>query len=686
MKRCLALAAVLLLATQLIRAGDQPDKPLATGLKNPASVASGPGGKVYISVTAEPGKDGTGAVMVLEKGNPVPFASGLDDPRGIAAYQKSLFVVDKKRILRIDTKGKAEVFVAAEAFPQPPSNLRDLTVDPEGGKIYVSDMGTKTATTDTPGTIYSINQKKQVAVVLDPKRSPEIKRPNALVLDGQNHLLVVDSGNGTLYRVFISAGTVEKVADGFGTGDGLAWDRNGRLFISDGQSKKVFVIGRPGWAPVLLSDKFQGPADLCLDPTGKHILVADTKAGTISGLTPHTPGAEVDDTALAVEAVPAFPKLKWTNWKSETDTGKAAELRPIVLTHAGDGSNRIFVATQHGVIHILPNDPKAEKTQVFLDISERVRYFDKQNEEGLLGLAFHPQFKKNGEFFIFYSLQQGKDKHTNIISRFRVSKDDPSRADPSSEEILFKVEHKFFNHDGGTLCFGLDGYLYITTGDGGSANDPDNNGQNLKSWLAKVLRIDVDHKDPGKNYAVPKDNPFVGRDDALPEIWAYGLRNIWRMAFDRKTGTLWAGDVGQNLYEEIDIIVKGGNYGWKLREGLHPFSAKGVSQRKDLIDPIWEYHHSLGLCIIGGNVYRGKQVPEIDGAYLYADYASGKVWALRYDDKAKRVVANRPIHTPGQPILSFGEDEPGEVYFMSNTTQPSRAIFRVQQATAQPKR
>ena len=200
--------------------------------------------------------------------------------------------------------------------------------------------------------------------------------------------------------------------------------------------------------------------------------------------------------------------------------------------------------------------------------------------------------------------------------------------------------------------------------------------------LAKVLRIDVDHKDPGKNYAVPKDNPFVGRQDALPEVWAYGLRNIWRMAFDRKTGQLWAGDVGQNLFEEIDIIVKGGNYGWKLREGLHPFSNKGVGPRKDLIDPIWEFHHGLGLCIIGGNVYRGPRLPELDGAYIYADYLTGKVWALRYDETAKRVVANRPISTPGQPILSFGEDEPGETYFLVTSTSPGAAIYRLQHAAA----
>src|ERR1019366_2026036 len=196
--------------------------------------------------------------------------------------------------------------------------------------------------------------------------------------------------------------------------------------------------------------------------------------------------------------------------------------------------------------------------------------------------------------------------------------------------ILFTIKRKFWNHDGGTLCFGPDGYLYIALGDGGSFNDPDANGQNLKTLLAKVLRIDVDHKDPGKNYAVPKDNPFVGKEGALPEIWAYGLRNIWRMAFDKKTGKLWASDVGQNLYEEIDIIVKGGNYGWSLREGLHPFSVKGVGPRKDLVEPIWEYRHDVGKSLTGGQVYRGKRLPELDGSYVYGDYVSTKIWGLRY--------------------------------------------------------
>ena len=215
----------------------------------------------------------------------------------------------------------------------------------------------------------------------------------------------------------------------------------------------------------------------------------------------------------------------------------------------------------------------------------------------------------------------------------------------------------------------------MTLGDGGAANDPFKNGQNLKTLLAKVLRIDVNKKDPGKNYAVPKDNPFVGKKDTLPEIWAYGLRNIWRMAFDRKTGRLWAADVGQNLYEEIDIIEKGGNYGWSLREGLHPFSPKGVGPNKDMIEPIWEYHHDIGKSLTGGTVYRGKKLLELDGHYVYGDYVTAKIWALRYDEDKRRVVANRPIPDPNVPILSFGEDEQGEVYFMT-TSVTGKGIYQ----------
>ncbi|HEX5442323.1 MAG TPA: PQQ-dependent sugar dehydrogenase, partial [Pirellulales bacterium] len=257
--------------------------------------------------------------------------------------------------------------------------------------------------------------------------------------------------------------------------------------------------------------------------------------------------------------------------------------------------------------------------------------------------------------------------HTSVISRFRVSKDDPNRADPASEEEILRIGQPYWNHNGGTMVFGPDGYLYIGLGDGGKRDDPHGNGQNLGTLLGSILRIDVDHRDVGKAYAIPKDNPFVGRPGARGEIWAYGVRNIWRMAFDRKTGKLWAADVGQDIWEEIDLIVRGGNYGWNLREATHKFGPKGADPRPDLIEPIYEYHHDAGKSITGGQVYRGQRVPELAGAYLYADYITGQVYALRYDEQAKLVTANQPIAGNIMPVFSFGEDEPGEAYFM--TTQ-----------------
>jgi glucose/arabinose dehydrogenase len=368
---------------------------------------------------------------------------------------------------------------------------------------------------------------------------------------------------------------------------------------------------------------------------------------------------------MPLKAVVAFPKLQWTGWKGEDDKGQVVPLRPLILTHAGDGSNRVFVATEHGIIHVFPNDQEAARTRIFLDLQDRVVYDDNQNEEGFLGLAFHPKYKTNGEFFVFYTTR--RTPLTNVLSRFRVRRDDPNRADHASEEVLLRIRKPFWNHNGGTICFGPDGYLYVAIGDGGAANDPLSHGQDLGKLFGKVLRLDVDHKDSGKNYAIPRDNPFVDRRGTCPEIWAYGLRNIWRMAFDCKTGDLWAADVGQNLYEEIDLLVRGGNYGWSVREGLHPFGDRGSGPRPDLIDPIWEYHHDVGKSLTGGTVYRGKRLPELDGYYLYGDYVSSKIWALRYDAGKRRVVANRRIADPQVPILSFGEDEKGEVYFMTYT-------------------
>lgn len=389
-------------------------------------------------------------------------------------------------------------------------------------------------------------------------------------------------------------------------------------------------------------------------------------SGVLSGSSAMA-GESVKDQPLAVSTERAFPHLEFN--------------RPIVVTHAGDGSNRVFVAEQEGIIRVFRNDQETEDATVFLDIDERCVYADNKNEEGLLGFAFHPEFKENGEFFLYYTSSEAD--LLSKISRFRVSKDDPNVADPESEEVILRVPQPFWNHNGGTLIFGPDGYLYIALGDGGSGSDPNGNGQNLTTLLGSILRIDVDHKADGNNYAIPKDNPFVGKTvpagprgkmvPAREEIYAYGLRNVWRMAFDRKTGLLWAGDVGQGLWEEIDIIRSGGNYGWNVREGNHWFRPDGDdADRPELIDPILEYHHDIGKSITGGAVYRGARVPELVGKYLYADYVSGLLWALDYDPVAGKVVANYSLTGNKLPVMSFGEDEKGDVYF----TTPFGSLFR----------
>ncbi|MCH8922156.1 MAG: PQQ-dependent sugar dehydrogenase [Planctomycetes bacterium] len=369
--------------------------------------------------------------------------------------------------------------------------------------------------------------------------------------------------------------------------------------------------------------------------------------------------AEINTKPLALKGERAFPNLRFRMPGMPDAPGIPG--MPVIFTNAGDGSDRIFIGDQWGVIHVFPNDHSVKKTTKFLDFKKKVVYKPKQNEEGFLGLAFHPKYKQNGQFFVYYTTRDAPQ--TSVISRFRVSKDDPNKADPDSEQELMRIKQPFWNHNGGTIVFGPDGYLYVALGDGGSAKDPMGNGQNLGTILGTILRIDVDHHDRGKAYAVPKDNPFVDHKGARPEIWAYGLRNPWRITFDRKTGDLWCGDVGQDLWEEINIITKGGNYGWNRREAKHKFGPKGVGPNIRMIEPIWEYHHKVGKSITGGHVHRGKRLPQLEGGYLYADYVSGKIWALWYDKKTGKVTANRPIQDKKLPIITFGEDEQGATYF-----------------------
>lgn len=356
----------------------------------------------------------------------------------------------------------------------------------------------------------------------------------------------------------------------------------------------------------------------------------------------------------SVRLAPAFPKLSFN--------------RPVFITHAGDGSGRLFVVEQTGRIIALSDNTDQANAEVFLDVSSKIRM--QHNEEGLLSLVFDPKFKDNGQFYIYYSLSNPK---RNRIARYSVSEHDPRRADPDSEQVILDVEQPYGNHNGSTLLFGPDGYLYASYGDGGWAGDPHNNGQNLQTLLGSIIRIDVHRTEEGRPYAIPPENPFAGAGagGARPEIWAYGLRNVWRMSFDRETGDLWAGDVGQNDWEEIDLIVKGGNYGWNIREGKHPYprrrqstppAASGASQ---LIDPIVEYSHREGLSVTGGYVYRGKRFPQLQGVYLYDDYASGKIWGLRYANGTVQANAQIGGHGSGSErkfITSFGEDADGELY------------------------
>ena len=437
-----------------------------------------------------------------------------------------------------------------------------------------------------------------------------------------------------------------------------------------------FQKGSADWNRRVAKSKFSkfekfGKADeghICLQDHGNLVSFRNIK---ILDLDEKSAGAK--EPQLAVKAVRAFTKVKWTGWEPFTDDGVAQPLRPIAITHMGDGSNRIVVASQRGVIHTIANKAGPQESSILLDMQSKVVYQDRRNEEGLLGLAFHPNFKENGHFFVYYTSTE--EPQLSIISRFTAMDGAHSKAAVDSEVEIMRIKQPFWNHNGGTLAFGPDGMLYVALGDGGAANDPMGNGQNLGTLLGSILRIDVDKQEDGKNYAIPKDNPFVDRKDARGEIYAYGFRNVWRLSFDRETGELWAGDVGQNLWEEIDIVKKGGNYGWNHREGMHPFGADGVDANDRMIEPIFEYDHVTGKSITGGMVYRGSMVPALKGAYIYADYVSGKIWALKHKDG--KAVSNNYIPSDKMPVITFGEDEQGEVYF-AIVDPKGQGIYRFQ--------
>jgi len=344
---------------------------------------------------------------------------------------------------------------------------------------------------------------------------------------------------------------------------------------------------------------------------------------------------------LPMEAERVFPKLKFE--------------RPVELTFADDGTDRLFVVEQAGIVRVFPNAADASEAKVFLDLRDVV--LRAGNEEGLLGLAFHPDYAENGKFYVYYSTEP----RSSVVAAFRVSPDDADRALRESEERLLQIDQPFENHNGGSLKFGPDGYLYIGLGDGGLRDDPHDNAQSLGSLLGKILRIDVDDRDEGLAYSIPRDNPFVDRPDARGEIWAYGFRNIWRLGFDRKSGDLWAADVGQDRFEEVNRIERGGNYGWNIREGMHDFQPNTPAKPAELIEPLAEYFRGEGQSITGGFVYQGDRLPDLRGRYVYGDYLSGNVWALKLDEH-KRVEKLQKAAATGLQIAAFGEDRAGEMY------------------------
>jgi glucose/arabinose dehydrogenase len=333
---------------------------------------------------------------------------------------------------------------------------------------------------------------------------------------------------------------------------------------------------------------------------------------------------------------------------------------PLGFEAPDDGTNRIFIIEQGGAIRVV--QAGMVLATPFLDISSQI---ESGGEEGLLGMACHPNFSASGRFYVDYTRRLSTGQLQTVISEFAVSAADPNQADPSSERQLLVVDQPFDNHNGGQLAFGADGFLYIAFGDGGSEGDPSGNAQNKNVLLGKILRIGVDPPfASGKQYAIPSGNPFAG-GGGLPEIWAYGFRNPWRFSFDRSTGRLIAGDVGQDDWEEVDVVTGGGNYGWNIMEGNHCYPPSVTScNMAGLVAPIAEYGHdaSGGISIIGGYVYHGSAIAGLEGTYIFGDLSSGHVWGLKQDATLDWHMTL--ILTHNLTVSSFGQDAAGELYLL----------------------
>lgn len=376
-------------------------------------------------------------------------------------------------------------------------------------------------------------------------------------------------------------------------------------------------------------------------PTATAAVANTPQPGSTVTAQPSTSPAGVTEDAYGIEQV--IPR---------------ADFERMLLLAAIPGDEQYAaVVTQGGVIYRVSLGDNDEDPTVFLDVSEQL-IANPGNEEGLLGLAFAPDYANTGRLYVYYT---AGNPRRSVLSRF-ISKGDA--ADPSSEQVIMEVPQPFANHNGGHLLFGPDGMLYIGLGDGGSSGDPRGNGQDTQTLLGSILRIDVS----GDTYTSPADNPFA-QGGGAPEIWAYGLRNPWRFTFDRKTGDMWAGDVGQNAWEEVERVTSGGNYGWNIMEGAECFQAASCN-REGLILPRAVYGREGGCSVTGGFVYRGAAMPELRGWYVYGDYCSGKVWALDTRDETSPAVL---IAQTDKSISSFAEEADGELLLISF----DRAIYRL---------
>ena len=364
-----------------------------------------------------------------------------------------------------------------------------------------------------------------------------------------------------------------------------------------------------------------------------------------------TPSLEPTATPpVAPETTPA-PPLGTLRLQQVQPAGVSA---PTNLVQAGNG--RFLLTEQAGRVLVLDEDQLAEEHILIpepLDLRDRVS--SRGSEEGLLGIALSPHNERH--FFLYYS---AANPRRSVVSRFNYNRE----VAPDSELVILEVGQPYSNHNGGQIAFGPDGYLYIGLGDGGSAGDPQGNGQDTSTLLGSILRIDVSESTEAQPYGIPPDNPFAASDGARPEIWAYGLRNPWRFSFDRETGELWTGDVGQNEWEEIDIIQRGGNYGWNVLEGSHCFRPRDNCDHEGRIPPVLEYSLDGAPCsVIGGYIYRGNSIPWLRGAYIYGDFCSGKVFGLRY--KEGQVIQHEELADSGLRIMSFAQDNAGELYLLS---------------------